>query len=359
MEKEKKMKNFFCIIISLLIISTDTEVKANPIAIYYKINELSFDSSGWKMEIFTNHFGADSVSLGGWILTSSTDTSYIKNNSLFNQEGYILLTNDDLDHELEINGKADTITLFSPDTLFQDILIFGNLLPNSVLSPKHGQSICQGYISAPYNNIPFLYLDNTPTFGKLNDTLNAKGYIEGYVKDAHGNPLKNVTVLYSYFRDYNYLLDSSFVLTDSSGFFRFRNYARISTIYFKKDNYIDSTTTLQIWPDSTVDLDDVKLITGIVENFPVPIAKDFNLSQNFPNPFNNSTSFFYTLPKSDNVEITIYDEKGALVQKLFSGYQSAGKYRVNWKTDNLASGVYIYQIRTDSFKTSKKAVLLK
>lgn len=353
------MNKIFFIIIFLSFISVNIKVKANPIAIYYKINELSVDPSGWEMEIFTNGFDLDSVSLGGWILTSRSDTSYIKNGKIFNQEGYIILTNADLVSELEINGKGDTITLFSPDTLFQDNFIFGDFIPYSVLSPKPGQSICKGSIPAPYSDINFLYLDNTPTFGKLNDTLDAMGYVEGFVKDADGSPLKNVTVLYSYIREYNYLIDSSFVLTDSSGYFKLRNYSRVSTIYFKKDNYIDSNVTVQIWPDSIVTLEDVKLITGVVENVPVPNVKDFYLSQNFPNPFNNSTSFFYTLPKSDYIEIAIYDEKGALVKKLFSGNQSGGKYKVNWKTDDLASGVYIYQVRTSTFKISKKAVLLK
>ena len=359
MGKGVKMKKIFYAIAFLSIIFASVIIDANPIAIYYQINELSFDTSGWKIEIHTNSFELDSLSLSGWFLTSLTDTSYIKSGKFFNMEGYLVLTDTDFVNGLKLNEKGDKISLFNSDTLMLDSLIFGDI-PNSVIvSPKPGQSICKGFIPAPFSGIPFYYLDSSPTFGQMNDTLGAKGNVEGFVKDTNGNPLKNVTVLYSYIRDYSYLIDSSFVLTDSSGYFRFNNYAKISTIYFLKENHEDSGLVLQIWPDSTISIEDIKLVMGVIEKIPVNIIKDFNLSQNFPNPFNNSTSFFYTLPKGDNVEITIYDGKGAVVQKLFSGYQSAGKYRVNWKAENLASGVYIYHIRTGSFKISKKAVLLK
>lgn len=352
------MKKVFYIIAALIFFQVINYTKANPIATYYLINEFSIDTSGWKMELYVNYPPQDSISLDGWFITSKIDTAFFNEGIYFNQDGYVVVTNNDLKKKLLINMVGDTISLFSSDTLLMDNLIFGNI-GCPVLCPKPGQSICKGFIPAPFSDIPFWYLDNSPTFGFPNDTLNVKGYVEGFIKDANGNPVENVTVLYSYIRDYKLLLDSSFVITNVSGYFKFRNYAKISRVYFKKEDFKDSSIALQVWPDSIVTLPDVKLIMGIIEEIPSNIIIDYNLTQNFPNPFNNSTSFFYTLPKGNYVDIKIYDQKGALVQKIFSGYQSAGKYKVNWNADRLASGVYIYQVKIGSFNLNKKAILLK
>ncbi len=352
----KKVNFIIFLLLSLLMIN---EAAANPIAIYW-INEFGIDSTSWKIELHCSHITSDYISLNGWFITSSTDTAFFKDGKTFIPIEYTAFDNNDLKTEVKINAMGDTITLFDSSSNYIDRLIFGDTISYySIACPKPGQSICRGKLTGLYSDYDFLYLDDSPTFGSENDTLGIKGYVDGYVKDLSGNPIKGAKVFYSFNEISPYQVDSIFVLTDSSGYFEFRDYARVRAVYLKKDSYNDSSKLIQIWPDSTVTMEDIKLVTGIVEKVPVNIIKEFNLSQNFPNPFNNSTSFFYTLPKADNVEISIYDEKGALVQKLFSGYQSAGKYRVNWKTDNLASGVYIYHLRTGSFKISKKAILLK
>ena len=359
MGKGIKMKKVNFILFFLLYSVMIIIIPANPIAVYW-INEFGIDSTGWKIELHCSHITDDNTSLNRWFITSSTDTAYFKDGKTFSPIEYTAFDSNDMKTDLKINAMGDTITLFDSSSNFIDRLIFGDTISYySIASPKPGQSICRGSLPGLYVGYDFLYLDDSPTFGSENDTVGVKGYVDGFVKDVSGNPIKDVKVFYSFNEISPYQIDSIFVLTDSSGYFKFRDYARVREIHFKKDSYNDSSKLIQIWPDSTVTVEDIELVTGIVEKVPVNIIKEFNLSQNFPNPFNNSTSFFYTLPKADNVEILIYDEKGALVEKLFSGYQSAGKYRVNWKTDNLASGVYIYHIRTGSFKISKKAVLLK
>lgn len=353
------MKKVNFILFSLMSLIMINKAIANPIVVYW-INEFGIDSTGWEIELHCIHISSYYVPLNGWYITSTTDTAFFKDGITFNPIEYTAFDNNDLKTELKINVMGDTITLFDSSSNYIDRLVFGDTISYySIASPKPGQSICRGSLPGLYTGYDFLYLDNSPTFGSENDTVGIKGYVDGYVKNVSGNPIKDAKVFYSFNEISPYQIDSIYVLTDSSGYFKFRDYARVREIHFKKDDYNDSSKLIQIWPDSTVTMGDIKLITGIVEKIPVNIIKDFNLSQNFPNPFNNSTSFFYTLPKGDNVEITIYDEKGALVERIFSGYQSAGKYRVHWKTKNLASGVYIYQIRTGSFRISKKAILLK
>ncbi|HUV36272.1 MAG TPA: FlgD immunoglobulin-like domain containing protein [Patescibacteria group bacterium] len=91
---------------------------------------------------------------------------------------------------------------------------------------------------------------------------------------------------------------------------------------------------------------------------------EFALDANFPNPFNPVTTIRYNLPTSSYVELRIYDVRGALVRTLVTGHQAAGEKQVSWdgRLDSgltAASGVYFYQLKTDSFKKTRKMILLR
>jgi hypothetical protein len=85
----------------------------------------------------------------------------------------------------------------------------------------------------------------------------------------------------------------------------------------------------------------------------------FKLSQNFPNPFNPSTTIRFTLPQAGNVSLKVYNALGQEVATLVNGHQTAQNYEVTFDASNLASGVYIYTLRTDNFSQSKKMLLVK
>jgi hypothetical protein len=91
------------------------------------------------------------------------------------------------------------------------------------------------------------------------------------------------------------------------------------------------------------------------------VNKDYsyNLYQNYPNPFNPSTTISFSVPFSQKVELIVYDLMGRKVTTLFNSVAHAGITNVNFKADNLASGVYIYTIKTNNGMISKKLVLLK
>ncbi|MFZ2325105.1 MAG: T9SS type A sorting domain-containing protein [Ignavibacteriaceae bacterium] len=89
------------------------------------------------------------------------------------------------------------------------------------------------------------------------------------------------------------------------------------------------------------------------------IPAEYNLSQNFPNPFNPSTSFTYSLKKSGDVKINVYDVSGKEVKSLVDGFRSAGNYVVNFNAGDMASGIYYYRITTNDFVQTNKMVLLK
>jgi hypothetical protein len=78
--------------------------------------------------------------------------------------------------------------------------------------------------------------------------------------------------------------------------------------------------------------------------------KKFILKQNYPNPFNPTTHIEYELPADSKVSINIYDITGRLAATLVNEVQTAGYYKVQFDAGklNLASGVYIYQLVSES-----------
>lgn len=101
------------------------------------------------------------------------------------------------------------------------------------------------------------------------------------------------------------------------------------------------------------------LETGTSVEDPTEFANDFKLLQNYPNPFNPSTTISYTLAKAGKVSLTVYNMLGQEVATLVNGNQTANTYTVDFNGSNLASGVYMYQLKTENNVITKKMVLLK
>ncbi|MFA7361185.1 MAG: T9SS type A sorting domain-containing protein [Candidatus Kapaibacterium sp.] len=76
----------------------------------------------------------------------------------------------------------------------------------------------------------------------------------------------------------------------------------------------------------------------------VNAPSDFGISQNFPNPFNGSTIIRYSLPRSANVKITVYNMLGRVISVPVNGQISPGYYETSISALNLASGVYFYRM---------------
>ncbi len=93
--------------------------------------------------------------------------------------------------------------------------------------------------------------------------------------------------------------------------------------------------------------------------------QSFTILQNYPNPFNPSTTITYNLPFECTVEISVFNTIGQKVKELMNGSEIAGEHTISFNAGNLASGIYIYQIRAESingganFRTSKKMMLLR
>ena len=89
------------------------------------------------------------------------------------------------------------------------------------------------------------------------------------------------------------------------------------------------------------------------------IAETYSLSQNYPNPFNPSTKIQFSIPKSGNVKITVYDVTGKEAKVLVNERKEIGQYEVEFNGSSLASGVYFYRIEAGDFREAKRMVLVK
>ena len=89
------------------------------------------------------------------------------------------------------------------------------------------------------------------------------------------------------------------------------------------------------------------------------LPASFELEQNFPNPFNPTTSIRYSVPQSSHVALTIFDILGREIRTLINEVQSPGHYTVTFDGRDLASGVYFYRLTSGSFSATKKFVMVK
>ncbi len=86
----------------------------------------------------------------------------------------------------------------------------------------------------------------------------------------------------------------------------------------------------------------------------------FTLAQNFPNPFNPTTTFTFAMPESAPVRLSIFDLNGRQVAELINEELPAGRYEIPFDASNLASGVYLYRLAAgQSFTQTRKMMLIK
>jgi len=107
---------------------------------------------------------------------------------------------------------------------------------------------------------------------------------------------------------------------------------------------------------------DLSVIVGIEDQPTAPT--NFALGQNFPNPFNPTTTVSYSVPKTTQVNVMVYDLLGNLVKTLVNEQQLAGNYEVTWDATNdqgalVPTGNYILKMVAGEFSQTRKMTLLK
>lgn len=104
---------------------------------------------------------------------------------------------------------------------------------------------------------------------------------------------------------------------------------------------------------------DIRLKDNLSVKYEAIIPDKNELLDNYPNPFNPTTTIDYSIKKDGLVSLKIYDILGSEVVSLVNENQVAGDYSVQFNASELPSGIYIYRLTSRQFTSSKKLILLK
>ncbi len=129
----------------------------------------------------------------------------------------------------------------------------------------------------------------------------------------------------------------------------------------KENNTIKVTTThLSLW---AITSSTETLVTNVV-NSKLNLVENFILYENYPNPFNPSTTIRFETNFPSEVRLKIYNSGGKLVRTLINGTIRRGEHNIVWDGRNdrnspVNSGVYFYRIQTGRHSDTKKMVFIK
>lgn len=106
---------------------------------------------------------------------------------------------------------------------------------------------------------------------------------------------------------------------------------------------------------------EINVVSADEITVPVPVT---GLGRNYPNPFNPTTTINFSLATNDNVEIEVFNSRGQRVVTLIDDYLSKGNHRVVWNgrdsnNREVSSGVYFYRMKTSSWSSTQKMLLIK
>ena len=90
-----------------------------------------------------------------------------------------------------------------------------------------------------------------------------------------------------------------------------------------------------------------------------PLSTSFALLENYPNPFNPSTTIRYSIPSAMHVTLLVTDAMGREVARLVGGELAAGTYTATWNSDGLSSGTYIARLIAGNTVIARSMTLLK
>jgi len=137
------------------------------------------------------------------------------------------------------------------------------------------------------------------------------------------------------------------------------NYTVVTKIHPDSLNNLEilikiSSFGYMFWEDDTII--NVR-VSSIKTNPSIPI--EFSIKQNYPNPFNPKTTIEFSIPKTEFVNLKIFNLLGQEVNTLVSEKLTPGEYKYTWDASHLASGVYIYKLEAGNYSSTKKLILLK
>ncbi|MFK7845184.1 MAG: T9SS type A sorting domain-containing protein [Rhodothermales bacterium] len=117
----------------------------------------------------------------------------------------------------------------------------------------------------------------------------------------------------------------------------------------------ESFGNFKLIPESIEDLGEVTNVANETGDLP----SKFSLEQNFPNPFNPTTSITYAVPATGHVTLEVYDLLGRTVKVLVNGVVTVGEYTHQFDAADLPSGMYLYRFTAGNQTSTRKMLLLK
>ena len=178
----------------------------------------------------------------------------------------------------------------------------------------------------------------------------------------------------------------------SAGLFELNNYSNnleINGNYIQQDSRTESGSWVFDWIAPSTDVgeitfsgsglatggssstsgDDIYITQISIPSQPLSIhpslnSGDFSIKDNYPNPFNPTTTINYETMKEGFVELSIYNTYGNLIINLVKEKQSAGVKSIQWHANNslgiqVSSGTYLYTIKLNGHSQTKKMIFLK
>lgn len=172
---------------------------------------------------------------------------------------------------------------------------------------------------------------NTPTTGALVNGYPSEAALEAGVHLANQGMDESVGVFYQ-------MMDPNVnELGTYDGYEDFKNWVYVGV--YENDWEYEDTTSVGIDKDLT--------------------PKDFTLSQNYPNPFNPITQIQYEMKSAGQVNMELFDIRGAKVRTLINENKPEGSYEFAFDGSQLSSGVYFYSMTANGITKTRKLVLMK
>lgn len=125
------------------------------------------------------------------------------------------------------------------------------------------------------------------------------------------------------------------------------------------DDTNDSWTYPSAFGTAVIVADPGIVSPGAVDDRTVGAVVDYSLGQNYPNPFNPVTTIPYSVERTGQVKLVVYDLLGKEVATLVDGVQAAGSHKVAFGAKDMTSGVYFYKLFTEKNVETRKMTLLK
>ena len=128
------------------------------------------------------------------------------------------------------------------------------------------------------------------------------------------------------------------------------------------DNYLELLHQVGVGTNRMNEIELVGDGAGTVSvrpDYKLIIPDKFMLFQNFPNPFNPSTTIKFYLPTNELVTIKLFNIMGEKIETLVEGNIPSGQHEIQWNANHLASGTYIYRMQAGEFSESRKMILQK